>query len=130
MKRLTQNTAATAWPALCLLLLTACQMHKTVSYHRDVEPVLAANCLACHSSPSGTGYRTVGLEMSSYQRLMQGTLYGPVVKPGDSQCSILMMMVEGRVDATMRMPHNASEPLTARDIEVLRLWIDQGALDN
>jgi DNA-binding NarL/FixJ family response regulator len=61
---------------------------------------------------------------------MQGTLYGPVVMPGNSQQSILNMLVEGRADSSMRMPHNRERPLTDREIEVLRLWVDQGANNN
>jgi len=44
--------------------------------------------------------------------------------------SILNMLVEGRVDASMRMPHNRDQPLGAREIEILRLWVDQGAKNN
>ena len=35
------------------------------------------------------------LSMESYQSLMQGTLYGPVIVPGDGRQSILNMVVEG-----------------------------------
>lgn len=57
---------------------------------------------------------------------MAGTLYGPVVMPGDSRHSIFNMLVEGRLDASTRMPH----PLTPEEIETLRLWVDQGAVKN
>ncbi len=44
--------------------------------------------------------------------------------------SIFNMLVESRVDASMRMPHGRDQPLTRREIEVLRLWVEQGARDN
>ena len=68
--------------------------------------------------------------METYQSLMKGTLYGPVIIPGDSRKSIFNMLVEGRADASLRMPHLQTNPLTAQDIEILRLWVDQGARDN
>jgi hypothetical protein len=68
--------------------------------------------------------------MQSYETLMQGTLYGPVIVPGDSRHNVLNMLVEGRVDATMRMLHGRDEPLTPHEIEVLRLWVKQGAQNN
>ena len=68
--------------------------------------------------------------MESYEDLMQGTIYGPVVVPGDSRHSILSMLVEGRADSSMRMPHMREIPLSAHEIDVLRLWIDQGARNN
>jgi len=40
------------------------------------------------------------------------------------------MLVEGRADASLRMPHQRAEPLTAEEIGILRLWVDQGARDN
>ena len=64
--------------------------------------------------------------MESYESLMEGTIYGPVIVPGDSRHSIFNMLVEGRLDASMRTPH----PLTAKEIETLRLWGDQGAVNN
>jgi hypothetical protein len=30
----------------------------------------------------------------------------------------------------MRMPHGRDEPLTQHEIEVLRLWVEQGAQNN
>jgi len=80
--------------------------------------------------PDGEGYLKTQLSMESYRSLMQGTLYGPVIVPGDSMKSILNRLIEGRADASLRMPHHRSEPLTAQEIRLLRLWINQGARDN
>jgi hypothetical protein len=113
-----------------IVLLTGCAARQTISYHQDVYPVLKTNCLACHRPPDGKGYLKTRLGMESYQSLMKGTLYGPVIVPGDSRKSILNMLVEGRADASLRMPHQRDEPLTAQEIEILRLWVDQGAQDN
>ena len=68
--------------------------------------------------------------METYHALMQGTRYGPVIVPGESRHSILNMLVEGRADASLRMPHGQDEPLLDKEIEMLRLWVDQGARDN
>ena len=60
---------------------------------------------------------------------MRGNFYGPVIIPGDSRHSVLNMLVEGRVDPSIRMPHGR-EALGSYEIEVLRLWVDFGALNN
>lgn len=117
-------------PAALALLLAACVSPQPVSYQRDVYPVLENNCLECHTPPEGRGYIKVQLNMESYETLMQGTIYGPVIVPGDSRHSILSMLVEGRADASMRMPHMREIPLSAHEIDVLRQWIDQGARNN
>lgn len=99
-------------------------------FANEVYPILEDNCFACHTPPQGAGYIKTGLNLETYETLMQGTLYGPVVIPDNSRHSILNMLVEGRVDSSMRMPHNRDHPLGAREIEILRLWVDQGANNN
>ena len=117
----------------CIVLvafLVGCASQPHMSFQRDVYPILENNCLACHMPPQGKGYQKTRLNMQSYQTLMRGSLYGPVILPGDSYHSRLNMLVEGRVDASMRMPHGRDEPLTQREIEALRLWVEQGAHNN
>jgi hypothetical protein len=113
-----------------IALLTGCPDRQTISYHKDVYPILETNCLECHKPPDGEGYLKTHLSMEAYQSLMKGTLYGPVIVPGDSRKSIFNMLVEGRADASLRMPHLRNERLTAQEIRILRLWVVQGARDN
>jgi hypothetical protein len=113
-----------------ITVLAGCLTAQPVSYHHDVYPILEANCLPCHRTPDGNGYLASHLRMDSYRSLMQGTRYGAVIRPGESRKSIFNMLVEGRADASLRMPHQRGEALTAREIETLRLWVDQGAHDN
>ena len=115
---------------LFIVLLTGCTFRQTISYHQDVYPILETNCLECHRPPEGEGYLKTHLSMETYQSLMKGTLYGTVIVPGDSRKSIFNMLVEGRADASMRMPHLQNKLLSSQEIEILRLWVDQGARDN
>jgi hypothetical protein len=70
--------------SIFVALLAGCAARQTISYHEDVHPILETNCLACHSPHDGEGYLKTQLGMESYRSLMQGTLYGPVIVPGDS----------------------------------------------
>lgn len=118
-------------PVFLLLAFTVgCTSGPRSGFQQDVYPILENNCFACHTPPQGAGYVKTGLNLESYETLMQGTLYGPVVIPENSRQSILNMLVEGRADVSMRMPHNRDQPLGAREIEILRLWVDQGATNN
>jgi hypothetical protein len=120
-----------AFPGFTILILLAgCAAQQTISYRQDVYPLLEANCLKCHKPPDGEGYLKTGLNMETYRSLMRGTLYGPVIIPGNSKTSILNMLVEGRADASLRMPHELKEPLTEWQIRILQLWVNQGAKDN
>jgi len=116
--------------ALILLsatLLCGCSP-KGVSYKREVEPILKQNCHACHL-PGGDGQTKSGLDMSSYNNLMKGTKFGPIIKPGDSLSSVLIMLVEGRADPSIRMPHDGKR-MEGKDIQTLKSWVEQGAKNN
>ena len=115
---------------LLVTLLSGCATSPRISYHQDVYPVLQQNCFACHTPPHGAGYLKTGLDLTSYESLMRGSAYGPVITPGNSRQSTLNMLVEGRAGPSMRMPRDRDHPLTDREITILRLWVDQGAKDN
>jgi hypothetical protein len=120
----------------CLIVLLSCHYLagcKTVpqiSYQRDVRPIFVDKCTGCHTPPYGEGYRQTGLDLNSYKSLMQGSIYGPVVVPGNSKMSPLNMLVEGRAGDLSREMENRHTPMTKHEIGVLRLWVEQGAPDN
>ena len=68
--------------------------------------------------------------MASYNSLLNGTKFGTIIIPGDSKRSVINKLVEGRAGESMRMPHGDAEKLTAEEIKVLRLWVNQGAQNN
>ena len=112
------------------LLLCACQPQpEEISYARHVEPILEKHCKACHV-PGQPGYVVSGFELQSYDTLMKGTQYGPVVLPGDPLTSVLVMLIEGRADPSLRMPHGDSPPLDPDEIATIRRWVEQGAKNN
>ena len=112
-----------------LLVVQGCATQQ-VSFERDVVPIIENRCIKCHAPPDGIGYKTTGLSMLDYDSLMQGTDYGPVVVAGDSRRSILNMLIEGRAGKQQRMPHNETQGLSDDQIETLKNWVNQGALDN
>ena len=109
------------------LLLAACGQSE-VSYKADVQPILKQYCVECHDA-GGKGTQQSGLAMSTYESLMQGTKYGSIVKPGDSLSSVLIMLVEGRADPSIKMPHG-KESIPQEKIDVLKKWVEQGAKNN
>lgn len=115
---------------LLIAILPACA-HQQLSYKNDVHPILDKHCNSCHTAPNGSGYKLTGLEMNTYHALMNGTIYGPVVIPGDSRRSILNKLVEGRAGNMQNVLHNAdNDGITASEIEYFKIWVDQGALGN
>jgi uncharacterized membrane protein len=135
---ITRNTVTTLlYASVTAIALAGCEgkqpeqeaVVETVSYSADVKPILEAKCLSCHTE-GGEGYEKTGLDMQSYETLMSGTRFGPVINPGDSLSSTLVILVEGRGDPSIKMPHGAKDGLTDQEIAIIRTWIDQGAKNN
>ena len=112
---------------IALPMMTACG-NKQISYKTDVEPILKQYCVECHSE-KGEGYEKSGLLVTSYENLMKGTRFGAIVKPGDSLTSALIMLVEGRADASIKMPHGRAS-LPKEKTDTLKKWVEQGAKNN
>lgn len=116
------------YAALAFFSLPA-SAQKEVSFKADIRPILDDYCVSCHV-PGGKGYEKSGLDLRSYKGLMTGTKFGPVIKPGNSFDSTLIMLVEGRADPSISMPYGIKGGLSKDRIAILRKWIDQGAKDN
>jgi len=116
--------------ALSLVLAAGCtRKHEEVSYQKDVAPILAAKCATCHV-PGQPGHAASGFDLGSYDSLMKGTKFGQVVIPGDPLTSALVMLIEGRADPSLKMPHGDAKPLTQEEIKTIRRWVKQGAKNN
>ena len=102
---------------------------KAVSFSQDIQPILKQHCLECHDT-GGEGAVASGLNMASYEGLLKGTKFGPVIKAGDSLSSTLIILVDGRADPSINMPHGNRPPLSKAQVQTLRQWIDQGAANN
>jgi uncharacterized membrane protein len=119
--------------ALISLLITGCENSTTsansISFARDVSPILQFHCLKCHN-PEGDGYKASGLNMESYSSLMVGTKFGPVIEPGNSLSSTLVRVINGKADPAITMPHGGLQLLKEQEVKTIADWIDQGAKNN
>lgn len=98
------------------------------SFAEDVLPVLNFRCTECHQ-PGGDGFEISGLDLTSYEGVMAGTKFGPMIIPGNWLESNLLAVIEHRTDKKLWMPHNR-KPLSKCEILLLRFWVLQGAKDN
>jgi hypothetical protein len=114
--------------SLLPLAITSCT-ERTVSFSEDVKPILDLNCLECHQA-GGKGQLVSGLNMTDHQNLMKGTRNGPMIIAGDPLGSNLLVLMEGRADPSINMPHGDRDPVGKEDIQTVKLWITQGAKDN
>ena len=91
-----------------------------VSYAKDVRPILESRCASCHMGE----FVSEGLDMNTYESLLEGSENGPVIDPGDAKHSLLIKKVtEGK------MPKRGPK-LTPAQIQILTDWINAGAPNN
>jgi hypothetical protein len=120
--------------ALCVAL-AGCE--RQVSFANDVQPIFRDHCVQCHDE-TGEGSAASGFSVNDFDSVMSGTKFGPVVVPGNSISSVLYMVVAGKTAPEIQMPPHHQQSLSAErgealsedKIEIIQLWIDQGALDN
>jgi uncharacterized protein DUF1549/uncharacterized protein DUF1553/cytochrome c len=91
-----------------------------VDFERQIAPIIKERCLECHSQDKRKG----GLSLATYADALDGGRNGPAIRPGNAARSILIHRVTGAVEP--QMPKD-KDPLTPRELRLIRLWIDQGA---
>jgi Tol biopolymer transport system component len=95
-----------------------------VSYYNDIRPVVQRSCQGCHHA----GAKMSGLVLTEYEGILQGgQKHGAAVRPGAPEESPILAYLSGKSEPRMPM---GGEPLPAEQIELLRLWIEQGATDD
>ncbi len=97
-----------------------------VDFARDILPVFRKNCLACHNASEADGDVILESPASIEKR---GEEDDPIVAPGNAEESILFR-VAAQLDKPYMPPRKnkvGAEPLGPKELELLKLWIDQGA---
>ena len=91
-----------------------------VDFQRDIQPILAKNCLSCHGDKARGGLR---LDLA--KQLLAGGESGPSVLPGKPDSSLLLKKISS-TDLADRMPPKG-DPLQPAEIALVRGWIAAGA---
>src|SRR5687768_7923362 len=92
---------------------------QAISFRRQISPILAANCNACHAKSSPQSR----LDSTSFNGLMKGGKRGKAVIPGNPKGSLLVQYVDGTRQP--RMPIGGA--LQASEIALIKKWIAEGA---
>lgn len=92
-----------------------------VHYSRDIKPLLAARCYACHGPDAGKRKARLRLDL-------RDEAVRKAIRPGDAAHSPLFLRVASHdEDQLMPPPTSKKAQLTAEQIELVRRWIDEGA---
>lgn len=96
---------------------------ENVDYLRDIKPIFAAKCTACH----GALKQQAALRLDAAQLLRAGGNSGPVVIAGNSAKSLLWQHVASLEGASRMPPEGDGEALTPSQLELVKSWIELGA---
>jgi len=92
----------------------------TVSFSKDVLPILQNSCVNCH----GGEKISKGLDLKTYASLMTGSQSGAVIVSGNAANSMLVQSIQSG-----KMPKRGG-PLPAAQIQLIMDWVNAGAQNN
>lgn len=102
--------------------LHAGQKSKSVSFIRDVAPILKKNCFSCHDANMRKGK----LDMTTWESFRKGGRNDDPIVPGKPKESYLIDVLT--TTSKRRMPPaDTGKPLPKQQIEIIAAWIAQGA---
>jgi hypothetical protein len=99
-----------------------------ISFSADVQPILQQHCVSCHNN----NFANNNFNATSYASIFSGsgTVYGDdIVVPNEPDQSGLVDIIEPNPESGLqRMPTGGS--LSGDEIQIIRAWIREGALNN
>ncbi|MCH2201355.1 MAG: DUF1553 domain-containing protein [Fuerstiella sp.] len=114
----------------CIVLFTALSATSladdVVDFNRDVRPILSGTCLQCHGPDEDARRANLRLDQPAAAKRELDSGNAAIV-PGDVSASALIARITAE-DPDIRMPPSDSESqLSAKQIDILKQWIAQGA---
>ena len=94
---------------------------KEVSFNRDIRPILATNCFACHGLDEDAREAELRLDDRT------SAIDAEAITPGKPDESELIARIESDDPETKMPPPDSGHELSAEQIKLLRRWITQGA---
>src|ERR1043165_3010251 len=92
-----------------------------IEYNRDVRPILAENCFACHGPDSAS--RKAGLRLDQRDIALEKG----AIKPGKIDQSAMIERITSKDPGEIMPPKKSHKKLTAEQKDTLKRWIAEGA---
>lgn len=97
-----------------------------VEFNRDVRPILAENCFACHGPDAN--HREADLRLDTFEGATADRDGSRGIVPGDlSQSALWRRITSSDPDEVMPPPQSKKPPLSAAQRAILKAWIEAGA---
>jgi len=98
---------------------------KKVDFNRDIRPILSDTCFKCHGPDENQ--RMANLRLDDTEGLFVDRGGYRIIVPGNAAPSKLYQKISSTDDSFRMPPTYSGRSLTAKQIELIKEWIDQGA---
>ena len=123
MRKLSPSAVLLSSLCLCASVVSSASVRaaEKLEYNRDVRPILAENCFACHGPDSAS--RKGDLRLDRSDDAIKAKAYVPG-KPDDSE---LVERINSDMSSRLMPPPKSGKKLTAAQKATLTRWIAEGA---
>lgn len=94
----------------------------SINFSEEVWPIFLSRCVKCHGPETQKG----DLRLDSPEAIEKGGAFGPVIKAGEPDESVLYEFITLDPDEDEAMPAEG-DPLTDEQKDLIYRWIEQGA---
>ncbi|MCU0960483.1 MAG: PSD1 and planctomycete cytochrome C domain-containing protein [Pirellulaceae bacterium] len=98
---------------------------RPLSFNRDIRPILADKCFACHGQDAKA--READLRLDTLEGATADLGGSQAIVPGDPDASALWERISSDDEDVVMPPPDAHKPMTEAEKTRLRQWIEQGA---
>ena len=98
---------------------------ETITFNRDIRPILSDNCFFCHGPDAGT--REAELRLDTAEGLFGEAGVQGTVLPGDPAASELIRRIRSSDADELMPPPESHKELTSEQIALLERWVAEGA---
>lgn len=103
-----------------------------VDFEAEILPIFESKCIECHKAPYEENGKTkkpkAGLRMDAAWAILAGSEDGAVLVPKDpGKSEIFIRVTLPQDDDDFMPPVDKADPLTEKEIQLLRKWIEEGA---
>ena len=109
----------------CLSGLTSAAEPARVDFSRQVQPLFADRCFACHGPDEKT--READLRLDLRASVFDRDADSPLIVRGDARRSLLFERISSHDPDVQMPPPSATRQLSRKEVRLIRQWIDQGA---
>ena len=130
MKAIATVIGAAALAGTMLLSPGAARAEGKVDFVKDIKPIFSASCVKCHGADPDGKKPKGKFDMTTKDKALKTGENKNNLVPGKSGDSLVYKTLLGPVgsgdDEIGRMPYK-KDPLSQKEIDLIKKWIDEGA---